>query len=120
VASRDLDVAFTVAAGEVLGVLGPNGAGKSTTAAVIAGLLQADDAVVRVGNRTLTDTVRGVCVPTHERRVGVLLQEPLLFPHMSVIGNVMFGARRHADRSSAGRRARCCARFSPRTGGQRC
>jgi len=105
VASRELDVAFTIAAGEVLGVLGPNGAGKSTTAAVIAGLLRADDAVVRVGNRTLTDTARGVCVPTHDRRVGVLLQEPLLFPHMSVIANVMFGARRHADRATAGRRA---------------
>jgi molybdate transport system ATP-binding protein len=105
VASRGLDVEFTIAAGEVLGVLGPNGAGKSTTAAVIAGLVQADDAVVRVGNRTLTDTAHRVCVPTHDRRVGVLLQEPLLFPHMSVIANVMFGARRHADRSMAGHRA---------------
>ena len=45
VASRGLDVRLRVAAGEVLAVLGPNGAGKSTTVAVIAGLLQADDAV---------------------------------------------------------------------------
>ena len=101
VASRGLDVQFTVAAGEVLAVLGPNGAGKSTTAAVVAGLLRADDAVVRVGNRTLTDTGRGVCTPTHDRRVGVLLQDPLLFPHMSVISNVMFAARRYADRAAA-------------------
>ena len=100
-AERGLDVRFTIAAGEVLAVLGANGAGKSTTLAVIAGLLGADAAVVRVGNRTLTDTAARVCVPTHDRRIGVLLQNPLLFPHMSVIGNVMFGARRHADRSAA-------------------
>ena len=100
-ADRGLDVQFTIAAGEVLAVLGANGAGKSTTAAVIAGLLAADTATVRVGDRTLTDTAAGVCVPTHDRRIGVLLQDPLLFPHMSVLGNVMFGARRHTDRSTA-------------------
>jgi len=104
-AERGLDVAFTIAPGEVLAVLGANGAGKSTTLAVIAGLVGADEAVVRVGNRTLTDTATRVFVPTYDRRIGVLLQNPLLFPHMNVIGNVMFGARRHADRSGA----RLCA-----------
>ncbi len=106
VAQRGLDVEFSVAAGEVLAVIGPNGAGKSTTIAVIAGLLRADDAVVRVGNRTLTDTGRGVCVPVHDRRIGVLMQDPLLFPHLTAIANVMFAARRHADRSGARLRAR--------------
>ena len=106
VAQRGLDVEFSVAAGEVLAVLGPNGAGKSTTIAVIAGLLRADDAVVRLGNRTLTDTGRGVCVPVHDRRIGVLMQDPLLFPHLTAIANVMFAARRHADRSGARLRAR--------------
>jgi len=90
----------------VLAVLGPNGAGKSTTVAVIAGLLRADDAVVRVGNRILTDTDRWVCVPVHDRRIGVLMQDPLLFPHLTAIGNVTFAARRHADRSEARPRAR--------------
>lgn len=97
VAARGLDVAFSVAAGEVLAVLGPNGAGKSTTAAVLAGLLRADRATVRVGDRTLTDTDRGVAVPIHDRRVGLLLQDPLLFPHMNVQANVAFAARRHGD-----------------------
>jgi molybdate transport system ATP-binding protein len=106
VAQRGLDVEFSVAAGEVLAVLGPNGAGKSTTVAVIAGLLRADDAVVRVGNRILTDTDCGVCVPVHDRRIGVLMQDPLLFPHLTAIGNVTFAARRHADRSEARPRAR--------------
>jgi molybdate transport system ATP-binding protein len=80
-----------VPAGEVLAVLGPNGAGKSTALHVIAGLVRPDEGVVRLGDRVLTDTAAGVSVATHDRRVGLLLQDPLLFPHMSVAANVAFG-----------------------------
>ena len=91
VADRQLDVEFSVSAGEVLAVLGPNGAGKSTALHVIAGLVRPDSGLVRLGDRVLTDTAAGVNVPTHDRRVGLLLQDPLLFPHMSVAANVAFG-----------------------------
>lgn len=91
VSDRHVDVEFSVAAGEVLAVLGPNGAGKSTALHVIAGLIRPDDGVVRLGDRVLTDTGAGVDVATHDRRVGLLLQDPLLFPHMSVAANVAFG-----------------------------
>ncbi|MCV7195084.1 sulfate/molybdate ABC transporter ATP-binding protein [Mycobacterium angelicum] len=93
VESRRLDVEFTVAAGEVLAVLGPNGAGKSTALHVIAGLVRPDEGLVRLGERVLTDTATGLHMPTHERRVGLLLQNPLLFPHLSVAANVAFGPR---------------------------
>ncbi|MGI9126069.1 MAG: ATP-binding cassette domain-containing protein, partial [Mycobacterium sp.] len=105
VAARGLDVEFTVPGGEVLAVLGPNGAGKSTTAAVIAGLLPADRAVVKIGDRVLTDTGSAVAVPVHARRVGVLLQDPMLFPHLTVLGNVLFAAR-HRNSSRGDTRAR--------------
>ncbi len=91
VAERQLDVEFSVSAGEVLAVLGPNGAGKSTALHVIAGLVHPDAGLVRLGDRVLTDTEAGVNVATHDRRVGLLLQDPLLFPHMSVAANVAFG-----------------------------
>ncbi|MGH3525303.1 MAG: sulfate/molybdate ABC transporter ATP-binding protein, partial [Mycobacterium sp.] len=91
VADRGLDVRFTVPAGEVLAILGPNGAGKSTVLHVIAGLLRPDVGLVRLGERVLTDTATGVNVATHDRRVGLLLQDPLLFPHLSVAANVAFG-----------------------------
>ena len=97
VAARGVDLDFHVPAGTVLAVIGPNGAGKSTVMAVVAGLLRADRAVVRVGDRTLTDTEGGVDVDVHLRRVGLLAQDPLLFPHMTVRDNVRFAARRNAD-----------------------
>ncbi|MGD1257431.1 sulfate/molybdate ABC transporter ATP-binding protein [Mycobacterium seoulense] len=93
VADRHLDVEFAVSAGEVLAVLGPNGAGKSTALHVIAGLIRPDHGFVRMGDRVLTDTATGVNVATHDRRVGLLLQDPLLFPHMSVAANVAFAPR---------------------------
>ena len=93
VENRGVDVEFAVAAGEVLAVLGPNGAGKSTALHVIAGLVRPDNGVVRVGERMLTDTSTGINVPTHDRRVGLLLQDPLLFPHLDVAANVAFAPR---------------------------
>ena len=93
VAHRDVDIEFSVAAGEVLAVLGANGAGKSTALHMIAGLIRPDTGHVRVGDRVLTDTAAGVFVPTHERRVGLLLQDALLFPHLDVAANVAFAPR---------------------------
>ncbi|OBA81015.1 molybdenum ABC transporter ATP-binding protein [Mycolicibacterium elephantis] len=93
VENRGVDVEFEVAAGEVLALLGPNGAGKSTSLHVIAGLLRPDRGRVRVGERVLTDTGSGIHVATHDRRVGLLLQDPLLFPHLSVAANVAFPPR---------------------------
>ncbi len=104
VTRRQLDVAFQVGAGEVLAVLGPNGAGKSTMLHVIAGLLQPDTGVVRVGGRTLTDTTAGVQMATHGRRVGLLMQDPLLFPHLSVRANVEFAPRSHGTGRAQARR----------------
>jgi molybdate transport system ATP-binding protein len=93
VESRGVDIEFDVAAGEVLAVLGPNGAGKSTALHVIAGLVPPDRGQVRVGQRVLTDTATGVQVATHDRRVGLLLQDPLLFPHLTITRNVAFAPR---------------------------
>ncbi|MCA2245197.1 MULTISPECIES: sulfate/molybdate ABC transporter ATP-binding protein [Mycobacterium] len=105
VSERHVDVEFSVAAGEVLAVLGPNGAGKSTVLHVIAGLLRPDRGVVRLGDRVLTDTATGVDVPTHDRRVGLLLQDALLFPHMSVAANVAFGPHSRRARLRSARAA---------------
>jgi molybdate transport system ATP-binding protein len=107
-ADRNLDVEFSVSAGEVLAVLGPNGAGKSTALHVIAGLVAPDTGRVLLGDRVLTDSAAGVNVATHDRRVGLLLQDPLLFPHLSVAANVSFGphSRRRLRHLSASTRVR--------------
>lgn len=89
----DLDVTVQAGVGEVLAVLGRNGSGKSTLLAAIAGLLRPDDGRITLEGRVLTDTATKVQSPPHRRRIGLLAQQPLLFPHLSVLDNVAFGPR---------------------------
>lgn len=88
-----LDIAVSVPAGHTVALLGPNGAGKSTAVAAIAGLLPIDEGVVSLGGTVLDDPANEVFVPAEERRIGVVFQNYLLFPHLSVIQNVAFGLR---------------------------
>ncbi|WP_063055346.1 sulfate/molybdate ABC transporter ATP-binding protein [Nocardia salmonicida] len=104
IAARDLDLRIDVAPGEVLAVLGPNGAGKSSLLQVIAGLIVPDEGHVRLGDRTLTDSAKGIALPPHRRAVSLLAQDPLLFPHLSVLDNVAFGPRSRGAKNSAARR----------------
>lgn len=84
----DLDVA----AGEVVAVLGPSGSGKSTLLRCIAGLQRPDCGQVVVGGRDLAG------VPPHQRGVGMMFQQPALFPHRDVAGNIGFGLRQLGQR----------------------
>jgi molybdate transport system ATP-binding protein len=105
VADRGVDVTLDVADGETLAVLGPNGAGKSTLLEVAAGLLRPDRGRVTLDDRELT--APGTFVPTHDRRIAMLAQDPLLFPHLTVLENVAFGPRsRGAGRRDAHAAAR--------------
>lgn len=87
-----LDVAVEVAPGETLAVLGPNGAGKSTLLDILAGLLAPDRGAVTLGGRELT-RAGAVLVPPERRRIGLLGQDPLLFPHLGATENIAFGPR---------------------------
>ena len=88
-----LDATMQVGPGEVVAVLGRNGSGKSTLLAAVAGHLRPDTGRIVLDGRVLTDTAAGVQLAPHRRRVGLLAQEPLLFPHLSVLDNVAFGPR---------------------------
>ncbi len=97
-----VEVAVEVADGEVLAVLGPNGAGKSTLLRVLAGLLVPDGGQVVVDGDTVWDDER-VHVPAHERTLGMVFQDHLLFPHLSVVDNVAFGLRTRGVRRDRAR-----------------
>jgi molybdate transport system ATP-binding protein len=81
-----------VAPGERLALFGPSGAGKTTLLEVIAGLVRPRRGRVQLGARVLTSTeAPKVFVPPWQRRVGLLRQDPGLFPHLSVRGNLCYG-----------------------------
>ena len=89
-------LSFAVEPGNVLAVVGPSGCGKSTLLATIAGITPALSGSVTIGDREVTS------LPVNERKVGMVFQEALLFPHLNVRDNVAYGPRRHGvDRSHA-------------------
>jgi ABC-type sulfate/molybdate transport systems ATPase subunit len=92
-ASADL----TVERGETVALVGPSGAGKTTVLRVIAGLLRPDEGLVAIDDEVVLDTVGRIDLAPEYRRVGYLFQEYALFPHLDVLGNVRFGARRGED-----------------------
>ncbi len=100
-----VDVVLEVADGEVLAVLGPNGAGKSTVLRVLAGLLPPDGGRVVVDGRTWDDVGERLHVPPHRRPLGMVFQDHLLFPHLSVLENVAFGPRTRGVPKADARRA---------------
>jgi putative thiamine transport system ATP-binding protein len=92
---------LTIPAGEVVTVMGPSGCGKSTLLGYLCGTLapafQAEG-VVRLNGRDLAG------LPLERRRLGILFQDALLFPHLSVAGNLAFGLPRGLSRRERRRR----------------
>ena len=100
--SLPLDVEIEVADGEVLAILGPNGAGKSTLLRVLAGLLSPDGGSVVLDGAEVWDS-DGEHVPAHRRMLGMVFQDHLLFPHLTITDNVAFGLRTRGVSKAAAR-----------------
>ncbi|WP_414832102.1 ATP-binding cassette domain-containing protein [Afifella sp. YEN Y35] len=92
-----LSVDKTIRPGEVLTVMGPSGSGKSTLLAFAAGFL---DPIFAVEGRVLLAGEDVTDRPAETRQMGLLFQDPLLFPHLSVAGNLLFGLRPGSSREA--------------------
>ena len=100
-----LAVDFSCGESELLTLIGPSGSGKSTILRAIAGLYRPREGFVTSGGEVWLDTARGVDVPPHRRRVGLVFQSYALFPHMTALGNVAT-ALGHLPRAERTPRAR--------------
>ncbi len=102
----ELDVELDATADELVVIAGPNGSGKTTLLRVLAGLIALDAGHVVLDGSTLDDPTRDAFVPPERRPIGVVFQDLLLFPHLSVRENVAFGLRAQGiPRAEARRRA---------------
>ena len=90
-----------VAPGEVLTVMGPSGSGKSTLLAYVGGFL---DRAFAASGTVSVDGADLTALAAEDRHAGILFQDPLLFPHLSVGGNLLF-AIPHSVKGRVARRA---------------
>jgi molybdate transport system ATP-binding protein len=101
-----LNVRLKAAPGQLVVLVGPNGAGKTTLLRALAGLVPIDEGRISIDGQVLEDAAGGVRVPTERRPVGMVFQNHLLFPHLTVIENVAFGLRaRGVQRAEARQQA---------------
>jgi len=84
--SFSLDLSLEVVPGRTLALLGPNGAGKSTTLSALTGTVESVGSIELAGRRIDE-------LPVEQRRIGMVFQDYLLFPHLTVLENVAFGPR---------------------------
>ena len=97
------DVNFSLEAGKIVALLGPSGCGKTTTLRLIAGFEQPDAGEITLENRILYGP--GIDLPPEARGIGFVFQDYALFPHLSVLENVIFGLH-HLPKSERLGRAR--------------
>ena len=97
--SFEVTAAFQVVAGRPLALVGPNGAGKTTVLNVLAGHVDVERGSILLDGRDI------VGLAPEARMVGVVFQDFLLFPHLTVADNVAYGIRMRGTRRSAARLA---------------
>ena len=77
----------------ILALVGPSGAGKSTLLNMVAGLVRPDEGRIAIDGEAFFDSARGLNLPPRRRRLGYVFQDARLFPHMSALANLCYGAR---------------------------
>lgn len=87
-----LDLDLALRAEGIIGLMGASGSGKSTLFALLAGHLRPERGRIALNGRVLFDSATGVNVPAARRGIGVVFQEGLLFPHLNVRDNLLYGA----------------------------
>ncbi len=80
-------LSLSIEDGEFLTLLGPSGCGKTTLLRIIAGLDHADQGTIKLDGMCISQT------PAEQRQINTVFQSYALFPHMSVLDNVMFGLK---------------------------
>ncbi len=88
----EVHISLNCAAGEVVALLGPNGAGKSTTLRTLAGLNALTAGEISIDGQIL-DNAASTFIPTQERGIGMVFQDYVLFPHLTVRANIAFSPR---------------------------
>ena len=78
---------------EVLGLFGPSGSGKTSLLECVAGIRTPNAGEIRVGDRILFSSTPAINIAARDRHIGYVPQDSLLFPNMTVTGNVRYGQR---------------------------
>ena len=97
------NLSLTLSSGQVTCLLGPSGCGKSTTLRIAAGVERQDKGEVRISDELISDG-KSYHLPSESRSVGLMFQDFALFPHLTILQNVVFGIRSRYPKAELGNR----------------
>ena len=83
------DLNLSVSEGDFIGIIGPSGAGKTTLLRIICGLEKQTSGEIKLVNKILSNNQ--FSLPPQDRNIGLVIQEKVLFPHLTVRENINFG-----------------------------
>jgi molybdate transport system ATP-binding protein len=95
-----LDAHFDAPTPGVTALFGRSGCGKTTLVNLVAGLLREGEGRISLGDEIWLDSTRNICVAAEQRGIGYVFQDARLFPHYTVRGNLLYGARRSLTAAS--------------------
>lgn len=78
---------------QLLGIVGTSGSGKSTLLKNIVGLLKPDQGYIQFNQQDLINTEKKINIPMHQRKIALVFQNALLFPHMNVQQNLCYAEK---------------------------
>src|SRR5512133_2876512 len=84
------DMSVTIRDGECFTFLGPSGCGKTVVLRLIAGLERPDAGEIHIGPTLVASATRSVYLPPERRRIGVVFQDYAVWPHKTVLENVVY------------------------------
>ncbi|KUL23010.1 molybdenum ABC transporter ATP-binding protein [Chlorobium limicola] len=80
--------------GQRIGIFGQSGCGKSTLVHLVSGLLQPDRGEITIDGETLFSSAKNISLPPEQRRIAIVFQQAMLFPHLGVKANLLYGYKR--------------------------
>lgn len=96
--ASQLDIHTTIPSNTLTAIYGPSGAGKTTLLKILAGLIQPEQGKIEVNGDTWLDTAQRICLPPQHRSIGFVFQDYALFPHMTVLQNLLYAAGKNPDK----------------------
>jgi len=77
----------------VMGIVGPSGAGKTTFLKLLLGVYQPQSGYIHLNKQILTDTNQKIHIPIHQRKIALVFQQAMLFPHMNIEQNLLYAKK---------------------------
>lgn len=89
-----LNVTINSQKSKIITILGESGSGKTTLLKCIAGIIKPQKSFLSINNKIIQDSKNNIFIKINYRKIGYISQTPTLFPHLSVIENILFGIKK--------------------------